>query len=79
MPERWHERDIFVRGVRMRAVRRVFAKEVLESLRDRRILINTLLVGPLIGPLVFAIMINFIVSQEQSKAEKPLPVSVINR
>jgi sodium transport system permease protein len=55
----------------------VFLKEVRESLRDRRVLINSFLVGPLLGPAIFAVMINFIVSRELERAEKPLPAVVI--
>src|SRR5664279_4490342 len=55
----------------------VFLKEIRESLRDRRVLINSFLVGPLLGPAIFAVMINFIVSRELERAEKPLPAVVI--
>lgn len=61
----------------MRTTLVVFLKEVRESLRDRRVLINSFLVGPLLGPAIFALMINFIVSRELQRAEKPLPAVVI--
>jgi len=35
----------------------VFVKECRESLRDRRVLLNSLLLGPLLGPLLFLVMI----------------------
>jgi sodium transport system permease protein len=54
----------------------VFRKELRESLRDRRALMNTLLVGPLLGPLLFLVMIRVVVSTELNKAEKPLPVAI---
>jgi sodium transport system permease protein len=55
----------------------VFFKELRESLRDRRVLINTFLIGPLLGPAIFVVLINVILSRELNKAEKPLPVVVI--
>ncbi len=55
----------------------VYLKELRESLRDRRVLLNTFLIGPLIGPVLFIVLINFITSRELEQAEKPLPVAVI--
>jgi len=55
----------------------VFWKEVRESLRDRRVLMNSLLLGPLLGPLLFLVMMRLIVGRELEKAEQPLPVVVI--
>lgn len=61
----------------MNAIRIVLQKEIRESLRDRRVLLNAFLVGPLIGPLIFVLLIGFIISRELHQAEKPLPVVVI--
>jgi len=61
----------------MNAARVVFLKEIRESLRDRRVLINTFLVGPLIGPLIFALLIGLVIGRELDQAEQPLPVVVI--
>ena len=55
----------------------VFIKECRESLRDRRVLINSLLVGPLLGPLLFLVLMRLVVGRELEKAEQPLPVVVI--
>jgi sodium transport system permease protein len=55
----------------------VFRKEVRESLRDRRALLNSLLVGPLIAPLLFVGMVRFVVSDAIEKGERLLPVAVI--
>jgi sodium transport system permease protein len=55
----------------------VFIKEVRESLRDRRVLLNTLLIGPFLGPAIFVVLINTIMNRELAKAERPLPVVVI--
>jgi len=54
----------------------VFLKEVRENLRDRRTVINTLVTGPLIAPLLFVLMINVMVTRELNKAEAPLPLPV---
>lgn len=61
----------------MKSVITVFWKEVRENLRDKRTVMNTLLTGPLMAPLLFVLLINGIVSREIEKAEKPLPVPVI--
>ena len=55
----------------------VFLKEVKENLRDRRTLMSAFLTGPLIGPVLFVLLINMTLNRELDKAEKPLPVPVI--
>ena len=55
----------------------VFLKEVKENLRDRRTLMSAFLTGPLIGPVLFVLLINLTLNRELDKAEKPLPVPVI--
>ena len=55
----------------------VFLKEVRENIRDRRTVINTLFVGPLMAPLIFVLLINTLVTRELSKAEKPLPLPIV--
>lgn len=59
------------------AVLTVFLKEVRENLRDRRTLISAFLTGPLLGPLLFVMLINITLNRELDKADKPLPVPVI--
>ena len=61
----------------MKSTMVVFLKEVRENLRDRRTVINTLVTGPLMAPLLFVILINTLVTRELDKAEKPLPLPVI--
>ncbi len=55
----------------------VFRKECRESLRDRRVLLNALVLGPLFTPLLFLVLMHLIVGRELEKAEKPLPVSIV--
>ena len=59
---------------RMKAALTVFLKECRESLRDRRVLINSLVLGPLLGPLLFLLLVRLVVGRELEKAEQPLPV-----
>jgi len=55
----------------------VFAKEVLDNIRDRRTLASALLMGPLFGPLLFAFVINLSIERSLSDVEKPLQIPVI--
>ena len=55
----------------------VFLKEVRENLRDRRTLISAFLTGPLLGPILFVMLLNVTLSRELDKAGQPLPVPVI--
>jgi sodium transport system permease protein len=55
----------------------VFLKECRESLRDRRVLINSLLVGPLIGPLLVLVLMRLAIGREVEKAERSLPVVIV--
>ncbi|HEV7776455.1 MAG TPA: ABC transporter permease [Luteibacter sp.] len=61
----------------MRPVIAVFIKEVRENLRDRRTLINALITGPLLGPVMFIMLMNIMVNRELQKADQPLTVPVI--
>ncbi len=62
---------------RRRAFAIVFLKEVRENLRDRRTLVSAFLTGPLLGPILFVMLLNVSLSRELDKAEQPLPVPVI--
>ena len=42
----------------------VFRKEVKENLRDHRAVLSSLVMGAMVGPLVFAAMINFMIKQQ---------------
>ena len=54
----------------------VCVKEILETARDRRTL-GSLLIGPLIGPLMFVALMNVMVSQTLSSAEDRLDVAML--
>ncbi len=47
----------------------VFFKELRESLRDRRSLLNVFVIGPLLGPLMFIVLINLVAAREQREAD----------
>lgn len=55
----------------------VWWKEIRENLRDKRTVLSALIYGPLIGPVLFVMMINIMVNQQMAKAEGPLEVPVI--
>lgn len=55
----------------------VFFKEVLDNFRDRRTLASALLMGPLFGPILFAVVINMSIERSLSDVEKTLDVPVI--
>jgi sodium transport system permease protein len=55
----------------------IFRKEVLENLRDRKTVMNALIVGPLLGPVLFAVMISTVLTREMGRADKPLELPVI--
>ncbi len=55
----------------------VWIKELRESLRDRRVLINAFLLGPLLGPLIFLLLMRVVVDRELQRAQQSLPVVVI--
>jgi sodium transport system permease protein len=61
----------------MHDVLTVFRKEVRENLRDRRTVINALVRGPFLFPVLFLLMFNLQVRAQFKNAEKPLPVPVV--
>ena len=63
----------------MRGISTVFRKEVRESLRDRRAVFNTLLLGPILFPVLFLGLSYFGVSIQEERAEQTLEVPVIGQ
>jgi sodium transport system permease protein len=61
----------------MRGIRTVFKKEVRENLRDRRAVFNSLLLGPLLFPVLFLGLSYFGVSMQQERIEQTLEIPVI--
>jgi len=54
----------------------VFIKELLDNFRDRRVILNTLVIGPMIGPVIFVVLIAFIASQATERMESTLELPV---
>lgn len=61
----------------MRGMTTVFRKEVKENLRDRRALFNSVLLGPLLFPLLFIGMAWFGTTKQQERVEAVLEVPVV--
>jgi sodium transport system permease protein len=55
----------------------VYVKECRESLRDKRVLLNALILGPLLGPVLFVGLLRLTISHELKQADKPLPVVIV--
>lgn len=55
----------------------VYFKEVRENLRDRRTVINALVTGPLLGPILFGLIFSFTLHRQLAEAIRPLPVPII--
>ena len=55
----------------------VFLKEVRENLRDRRTITSALITGPLLGPVMFIMLMNIVVNRELEKADRPIAVPVV--
>ncbi|WP_376692862.1 ABC transporter permease [Wenzhouxiangella sp. EGI_FJ10409] len=55
----------------------VFLKELLDNFRDRRVILNTLVIGPLMGPVIFAVMISFMASQAAERMESQLELPIV--
>jgi sodium transport system permease protein len=61
----------------MRTVLTVFSKEVVDNFRDRRTLATALLMGPLLGPMLFAFIINLSIERSLSDADSTMQLPVI--
>ncbi len=61
----------------MKTILSVFRKEVLDNFRDRRTLISALVMGPLFGPLLFAVVLNMSIDRAISGEDSEIEVPVI--
>jgi len=57
----------------------VFAKEVIDNVRDRRTLASALIMGPLFGPMLFAFVISLSIERSLDDVDKILQVPVIGQ
>lgn len=65
-----------MRSAWVHAVLTVFRKEFGENLRERRTLYSALILGPLLGPLLFAVALSLSLEQNTVKSERPVPLAV---
>jgi sodium transport system permease protein len=61
----------------MKGLLTVLRKEVKENVRDRRAVFNSLLLGPILFPLMFVALVWFTTAAEEERAEKTLEVPVV--
>ena len=61
----------------MRTLLAVFTKEVVDNFRDRRTLVTALLMGPLLGPMLFAFVINLSIGRSLSDVDSTMQLPVI--
>ena len=61
----------------MRILLIVFFKEVVDNFRDRRTLATALLMGPLLGPMLFAFVINLSIERSLSGADSTMQLPLI--
>jgi sodium transport system permease protein len=60
----------------MHAILTVFAKEFRENLRERRTLFSALILGPLLGPLLFAGALSLQIERSAARADKPVKLAL---
>jgi sodium transport system permease protein len=58
------------------AIFTVFLKEFRENLRDRRTLLSALILGPLLGPMLFAAALSLNIEQGTVKGDRPVSLAV---
>ena len=63
----------------MRTFLTVFFKELLDNIRDRRTLASALLMGPIFGPVLFAVVINMSIDRALDDAESIMELPVIGQ
>lgn len=60
----------------MSALLAVFRKEVRENLRDRRTVFSALIFGPLFGPIILALSLQFLVQRSTAETDDPVELAV---
>jgi len=61
----------------MKGLATVYKKEILENLRDRRAIFNSLLLGPILFPILFIGLAWFSANKQQERVEQVLEVPVV--
>jgi sodium transport system permease protein len=62
----------------LRGIWTVFHKEFRENLRDRRTLLSALVFGPVISPILVAVLVQFLISRTETQADQDIPLAVIH-
>ena len=52
----------------------IWWKEVRENLRDRRAVLNALVIGPLLTPLLLLVLIQVMVQRESRQSDRPVTI-----
>jgi sodium transport system permease protein len=60
----------------LRGIWAVFRKEFRENLRDRRTLLSALVFGPIISPILVAVMVQFMISRGETQSDENITVAV---
>jgi sodium transport system permease protein len=60
----------------LRGVWAVFRKEFRENLRDKRTLLSALVFGPIISPVLVAVMVQFMISRGETQSDENITVAV---
>jgi sodium transport system permease protein len=61
----------------VRTIATVALKEIVDNARDRRTLFSALVFGPLLAPLLFAVLVNIVVARTVSSVEEPFAVPMV--
>jgi sodium transport system permease protein len=62
--------------VSLRGIWAVFRKEFRENLRDRRTLLSALVFGPVISPILVAVLVQFGISRAETQSDENIPLAV---
>jgi len=62
--------------MRLRGIWAVFRKEFRENLRDRRTLLSALVFGPIVSPILVAVMVQFMISRGETQSDENIAVAV---
>jgi sodium transport system permease protein len=61
----------------MREILLVFLKEFIENLRDRRTIMAALIFGPVLGPLMLAVLLQISTARGGDSADEPITLAVV--
>jgi sodium transport system permease protein len=60
----------------MRQIKTVMFKEVKDNVRDKKTLMSSIFMGAVFMPIMFVVMINFVVGMQKDKAESQLEMAI---